>query len=205
MFLADRILSAVTAASLLLCLMGGAAMADTFAPDFQKFGSEWVYSGIDGSCIAASGVAKITPSNTGTRMLFNQTLQVDDCTITASTQCPSNDPKAEPFGGIAFGLSDSTHGTVFEVCPSNGNFEIRKVDDTNTSNLAEWTTASAIKNSGWNDLKVTIAGKRATFYINNQLVKSLPIDIPAGGGMVGLCATSQLGAASQFKNFKLIY
>ena len=179
------------------------ALADTYAPDFKQKGPEWK-RGTGTTIEVKDGIMTETAPTTSDGLALNSVLQVTDCKIEASGKlidAPSTD---NAYWGIEFCSTSPKDCYIFHV--SNvGSYQICRSVGGKFSYPLPWTAGAAAKKGDWNDLKVVVSGKRADFFINNQKVRSLPIEPPAGGGLFGLIVGTDVKAKGQFKNLKVTY
>ena len=121
------------------------------------------------------------PFSTGLTLL-NQ--RADDFTFEAVAHALSG-PESGPFGyGLAYRTQDLTHYYAFAV-GADGYYAVLRIHGSRESLLVPWQQFPHIRRRGQNRLRVTCAGSRCAFAINDEYATAVEDDTWLGGG-VGL-------------------
>jgi len=90
--------------------------------------------------------------------------------------------------GAAFGGNENFRTYFyFDVDPDTRSWSVWKIVDVKSSYcLRGWTQHSAIRDTGWNNFKVTVNGKYVQFYANGTMVGHMTINEMPSTGYVGL-------------------
>jgi hypothetical protein len=113
--------------------------------------------------------------------------------------------KAEnELGGVVFWAVDYASFYVFQVNPTNGQFDVAQRLASGQWNLAVgWTASPAIMQGmgKTNSLRVQTKGSTATLFVNDQQVGTVNGTSPTGGGQVGFYGQGDGTDTLQFTNF----
>ncbi|MBW8011614.1 MAG: hypothetical protein FVQ83_10300 [Chloroflexi bacterium] len=87
--------------------------------------------------------------------------------------------------GINFRIDSNWNYYSFGICPTCTEFIVQRRFNGETTVLIDWTSNSAIRTNGVNQLAVLAEGSNLQFFINGELVGEVEDDV-IGSGMVGI-------------------
>jgi hypothetical protein len=162
-----------------------------FADDFKKPDGGW--GDLRDTAFYDDGNMLLKPAPHRARVLLYQSLRYASATVCANLKWPA-EPLAQnetASGGIAFAASNYSNfykASIFR----DGSFSIYRMIADEWFAVAKRAKSDAIKTApdAVNQVKVHVAGNKATLHINDSKIAETWIQSPARGGAVGLVAES---------------